>query len=831
MLMARTGLALILTSVLLITSACGRASPNLGSSPSPQVGFSAPITLVFMAAPMNSYRFWQELIRGFEADNPTIHIELRYQQIPADWYEQADVMLGSMPVDAPWQDLSDRGQLLDLKPFLDTDPSFGAADFLPGMLNLYRREQGVWGIPLDISVSVLVYNESVFQSSGTPRPTTDWTWTDVWAAAQRLKRAGQCQSSFTHPFSSRQAAFGWWAERNEGLYQLQSGKAIPVLDTAALRQGIAEYLASGEMLDPADAAWRRFPTSSEALAQLSAGQSCFATLSLSVWMRESARYPALHMIPLPPGRQAAQQAIEPGYSLFISAGTVHPEAAWRWLRFVSQQDLKVAQWGQLAARRSVAEHDQSGSWWSPDSAQVAYTTLEKQANYLAVSPEAEIIYDALNQALASIQTEEDITVALAKAQQQAEAQIAARQARQKRATPAPFTIKTPTKQGAVSINFQVLAAEELYRTAATAFTQEQPEWQVNIVAQGPDTAGDCIAGYVDGGVLATAFLSTALADMTPFFEADSRWTMQDFFPQASAVMTWQGAHYLLPLSIKPLALGYNPTIFDKLGLAAPDASWTVETILQTAETIQSAQADYVGYVPSPEATPFLLAQQEISLLTSGRPLQPRFTEPDVMAAVMRLQRLGLAGEANRGGMYTGQTAMWLNLFDSFPGAPVMPGAATTPIRLRSGTALPIYLGVGGITRVALQPVGCWEWLNFLAQRGIRPRDELPALRQAAEAEAQRPGPDQALYQSYLGALQDDTAVSTTTLAEEGALWWFVTALRSPANRDLASALQTAQDKAEAFLACLGPAGENDLDRAAQCARQVDPAHPLAQIQR
>jgi hypothetical protein len=128
----------------------------------------------------------------------------------------------------------------------------------------------------------------------------------------------------------------------------------------------------------------------------------------------------------------------------------------------------------------------------------------------------------------------------------------------------------------------------------------------------------------------------------------------------------------------------------------------------------------------------------------------------------------------------------------------------------------------------MYPLACWQWIRFLAQQGVAPRDELPALRRLSESEATRRRLGDELFAAYTEALRQDasTAARDTTI-EDWATWWFVEAIRNAAPGDLEAALETAQSQAEAFITCLGPGGGADLEQAQVCAQRVDSNHPLA----
>ncbi|MCX7682538.1 MAG: hypothetical protein N2508_11365, partial [Anaerolineae bacterium] len=70
--------------------------------------------------------------------------------------------------------------------------------------------------------------------------------------------------------------------------------------------------------------------------------------------------------------------------------------------------------------------------------------------------------------------------------------------------------------------------------------------------------------------------------------------------------------------------------------------------------------------------------------------------------------------------------MWFNVFEYWPTTDWLTKTTSlTVIRLRPGTRLPVQVGIYGLDKGAVHPEVCWEWINFLVQRGVAPQDELP----------------------------------------------------------------------------------------------------------
>lgn len=822
----------LLLSLILILTACNSST---------SVPISDRVTIAFMTFPMEPPGLWEDLIATFEEANPTINVEPYYQQIPNDWPKQADVALSSGLV---WgQDVVDRGWVLDLAPFIESDPGFDADDFHPGVLALHRRSGHTWAVPVSVEFSVLVYRPDLFREAGEPLGGPEATCADVMKAARRLS-SGQSTAgrrySFLDEANAQALALDWIAEQSGGLYREEEGNVVPTLDRPEVQQALSEYLSAAEEMT-AMVDGPREMTTAEVLERIVQGEVGMAVVPLSTVTPYLDQYPEIAIAPLPPGEVVAQYAVYPSAALAISAGTAHPQAAWRWVRFLSRQNLDR---GDIPARRSVAEL--SGTWdrMSPQMAGVIHSSLENQAGRLPLGFDtaAGAVYSALSKALANIQDgQTDVRTALDGAQREALSEIQAWQERRDSVTPVPFSVSAPPSPTETTIEFQVGSSpheQQLYGAAAEAFETQHPGWHVRVSALGTARPEGCLATYVDRSALTAALTWNLLAELDPLAEAN-RFSSGDFFPQAIAAVTWQGRLYGVPGSIKPLVLYYNPDVFRRADLELPSSDWTVEDVLTAAEQIEAhGSAGDVGYLPHGRDVPFLLQQQGILLFTDDQPPRPRFTAPEVLQELQRLRRLGdgqVAFPTPYSDMLSlikgGRVGMWFNVFDYWSGTNWPTGTGVTAIQLRQDTPLPVQVNTFGLASGVQHPQACWEWINFLTHQGMRPEHELPALRHLAEDEATRQVLGDELYTAYVEALRrDDGPVpGRDTVVEDWAAWWFTQAVREAEPEEWDAALQTAQDKAETFVACLGPAGGQDIDQAQMCAQQADPDHPLAHL--
>jgi len=100
-------------------------------------------------------------------------------------------------------------------------------------------------------------------------------------------------------------------------------------------------------------------------------------------------------------------------------------------------------------------------------------------------------------------------------------------------------------------------------------------------------AGNCAPDviYIANKTLADFGTRGTLVDLRPYIKRDG-YDTDDFYPQAFAEGSVpSGEIYGMPATGGPEVLYYNKALFDKAGLAYPDAGWTWEDFLKAAKTL------------------------------------------------------------------------------------------------------------------------------------------------------------------------------------------------------------------------------------------------------
>ncbi len=117
----------------------------------------------------------QEIVAEFSAANPETN--LAYHPIQANYIEKIQLMLGTgtapdvFMLDAFWApSLIGYDTLMPLDEFIERDPEFDIGDFEPVLLDAFRRDGRLYGIPKDYSTVALFVNPEMFRKAGLTEP-------------------------------------------------------------------------------------------------------------------------------------------------------------------------------------------------------------------------------------------------------------------------------------------------------------------------------------------------------------------------------------------------------------------------------------------------------------------------------------------------------------------------------------------------------------------------------------------------------------------------------------------------------------------------------------
>jgi ABC-type glycerol-3-phosphate transport system substrate-binding protein len=319
--------------------------------------------------------YYKPLVKSFELANPSISVQL----VTTDTTSTMNSDIGSALArtsDAftyassilDWS--VPQNIVLDLSALAKQDKAFDVQDFYPGALPAFQRDGKLWGLPVSMSPLVVFYDRASFTQAGLPAPHPGWSWDDLLDAASKLTvRGNETGARYGYvdpvPFYTLPILAHQWAkplvDPHADLRQVR-------LDRPAVAQALRWYadlaLTHQVMPDPLN-------------VDASAMQQLIYDKHAAMWVEDALLVPESEanrtgMAPLPEVSPA--EADSPATSLttrgiFVSAGTTHPEAAWRWVEFLTHQP-PASYDRSIPARKSVAE---AGGFWNQLSEETAST--------------------------------------------------------------------------------------------------------------------------------------------------------------------------------------------------------------------------------------------------------------------------------------------------------------------------------------------------------------------------------------------------------------------------------------------------------------------------
>jgi multiple sugar transport system substrate-binding protein len=900
--MGKKLLFIILIATLLL-AACGKKDESPAPTPIPATSEtaeeppapaeSADATTIQFVVNDVEQPLYESLVEPFEEANPDIRVKL----VSMNEVLGLDLVGGSFPDDG-WQRLASQadvinirpgsetvgqGLIRDLTPLIQADSNFERDDFYPGTLELSQWDGGVWALPTRVLFDMIYYDKDAFDQAGVPYPEIGWNWDDFLATAQALtiREGGDVSRwGFVHPWSNHLP----FVEGRAGpLIDGSTDPPTPRLDQPEVADAMRWYvdLYVKEQVVP------YFDEDDEVLA--SEGQALVESGEAPMWHDWSVLFAYRKeqgnrgIVPYPVDAPDSGTTMIWTQGLCMSAGTAHPDAAWRWMDFLTRQD--VGRQGPLVrflpSRRSVAES--VGYWDEADEELVEALRYALDHSYLMRQTTGyEAVFDALEPALSG---ESSVENALSEAQTEAEAAIQEAQANQTQATPAPTVVvaapeeEKPVGEGAVTIVFNPgvgVLNMQAYRDAAQQFHEAHPDIQVEV--QMPDVTdtslsmqsvaegSDCFQWIPD---IQNPENQAAILSLKPFLDADPSFTTDDFYPAVLEKFDWQGQLWGLPLELQPYVIEYNKALFDAanvdypaLGVsaAAAEVFWTTDDFVELAAALTQGEGDEKQYGFVPQAFEvndlLLLIEPRGAQLIDESADPPAFTlddpatvealrwyadmstayevKPIFLADIARVTEIDASVIEREALISEGRAAMWTNMGATAIGGDregLDIGVAPLPAGVNgaagSGTVTGYFISAQTEARQA-----CWQWITFLTkQPGLT--QGLPARRSVAESGAyrQQMGDERAaVYQASVAGAEHPSVFDILTGQGwlSGGMYWLGRAY-SQVVADEASveeALDAAQKMSEDYHACVVLNDAISDEQAWQaCMQEVDPTLP------
>lgn len=715
------------------------------------------------------FSLYKDLIKVFEEENPDIHIELvsvnnilESENTDGNSEETASFriassadVLGIGPVGG-----GEGGLILDLTPFIDSDPSFNADDFYPGILDTYQSQGGIWAIPTEVDYQLIFYNKDAFDAAVREYPQNGWTWNDFQNTAKALtthNNTGEVtQWGFVLPWPNHMllilsqigSVFNYNTESptprftdNDvinavkyytDLYLIDN--AVPIIEQTeigglALPKGF-EYIDNGLAAMWPDSAMRWYILKEE--------------INLGV-------------VSFPVSNTDSKSSPATTDAISISAGTKNPDAAWQWIHFLTRHpkngfSFNDSNFSAVPARRSVAEAKDLLNELDDELAKA----LEQAITHSYTHSHSVDYTDFIDAVIATLNGESP-TDALAIAQEKSLARVTPSQKSNNTQISVVSPVSNKEDEDMISIVFAPFwetANLQAYRELTKQFELGNPDIRVEIhmqnLAESPSfvntaTETDCFqwsSNFND-----SANLKTVL-NLDPFLNLDPSLNKNDFFPVLLNEFTVQGQIMGLPTEVKPFVIEYNKNIFDDMGIDYPSENWNIDDFLSLAiaSTTGEGSDKIYGFVGGGLIEEEMILMVELFgdgiLDNSISPPTTSFNDPQTIEAVRSFVELSLDlgvrptydADLDNSAVLTNQTlqsretlindgraSMWLDI-----------GLIEHPNLNELGSIeigfAPLPLGSNGVRSSFSRSSGyfisasteeqdaCWEWIKYLTEQ-------------------------------------------------------------------------------------------------------------------
>ena len=785
--------------------------------------------------------------------------------------------------------------LMDLQPLMEADPNFQRDDFFAGALERYESDGGVWVLPRYFYIQLLEYNQTLFEMANVPEPTPGWSWNDLLGTSEQIaQKNGRTVETYGFLDSSG-GILPLYAELvSQGVNILETPSQDLVLndpafvssierirelnDSGALHNGLSmSFGPETDDTEPADP--------SQMIRDGRVGIWPSDMLAYSFFGDEEQNNELnfeTGIVPYPTGDGLFDFGGSDGY--VISGGTAHPNEAWKWIEFLSRQDIEQNAFeggalpGRVPARQSLA--DELGFWDAFDevTAEAYRWSLENTGQNPPPSNFDYRAIGALSDAMMQVMSDPnaDVQQVLTEAQGRLDEELA-----QVEITPtaepdmSPVFVATPEPQeapeGATTITFMnngynPSALRQLSRT----FQEQRPDIFVEI------TSTDTFTGPLEFGEMtqsADCFSwwsqptsddnLSALLDLQPLIDADNSFDRDDYPAALLSLYEDDGRLAGLPYTYNIRTLAYNRTAFEESGIATPTHTWTPDNFLAAAQSLTrgDGQDKQYGYVAmsGPLSDILFFANQFGAQLTtgSGENIRPNYDDSDVVQAIQWYIDLAKTHQVMPDiQLYyrsedtptdpneivdpyqliqEGRAAMWFDWDQgSFGFGEILIEGEEDVLRTSSA---PLPVGNGGLSGDDISTRGfhisaqtehtqaCWDWLKFLSADISNLQGGTPARLSIAQSEEyiQQASTEAAeIAEVYAEALQQTGQVGAQS-ASFGNIdtYWLYKAIDDAINDEMDLDRGLAEAQ-ETTLAFLDCLDQSEDAQPGTCAKEVDP---------
>jgi multiple sugar transport system substrate-binding protein len=293
-------------------------------------------------------RLERELKAEFEAAHPGVRVQI--EQIPGEGQFAPKVLMmhvtGSAP-DVIQLDASaaavfiDNGVVADLAPRMRADPEFRLEDYFPTVIDVFRRNEAAYAVPLDFTPMVIYYNKRIFDEAGVPYPREGWTWADFLSVAKRLTihpPGARAPTRYGVNFENWMAYWLLWLWTNGGDVLSPDGRRASGFLDGPQSTSAVQFIA--DLIDQQRVAPSPAERAAAGVDLFRAGRAAMDLKGHWMWLDYRADGLDIGVVGLPTNGVAPVTVVYAS-GLAVMSKAAHPDLAWEYVKFMTTRGVQV----------------------------------------------------------------------------------------------------------------------------------------------------------------------------------------------------------------------------------------------------------------------------------------------------------------------------------------------------------------------------------------------------------------------------------------------------------------------------------------------------------
>lgn len=300
-----------------------------------------------------------ETAEQFMQENPDVIVNLIPTQYGSSSYRDKFIIAAQarsgpdvLMTDIAWSpEFAAMGIVLPVDEYLGD----GGDQFFPGPMQTLTLDGSVYGLPYYTNALAMFYNRTAFEEAGLPVPEEGWTWDDFHTAVDTLSDGQMYGFGLQAGWGGTFEWYPWvWQNGGDFLSADQSAPEFNSPDALEATKFYLDIVTNPSYVPEAAKTWKGWDELGAAFANEVIAMYEVGDWGLSIVEGLDPDF-EWGVVPLPMNEQKA--SLVGGANWMINAATRNPDAAYRWLEFVTGPAVfeSMDSYNRLAARRGAAE--------------------------------------------------------------------------------------------------------------------------------------------------------------------------------------------------------------------------------------------------------------------------------------------------------------------------------------------------------------------------------------------------------------------------------------------------------------------------------------------